>query len=231
MSPYKRFAVYFAPPAESSLGRFGNMWLGHDPESGQPVEPSSLDDEAIQTRQQVIAAPSRYGFHGTLKPPFALADPYNLATLENALERLARSFDALVIPALQLKTIGRFIALVPAELSPSLQRLSETCVRDLDIFRLPESPAERQKRLKPGMTSKQIDYLERWGYPYVMSEFRFHLTLTGSLEDDLLEKAFQTLNRLTADMINEPVSINTIALFGDPGDNKPFRLIKRFPCS
>jgi hypothetical protein len=29
---------------------------------------------------------------------------------------------------------------------------------------------------------RQRNYLDRWGYPYVMEEFRFHMTLTGRLD-------------------------------------------------
>jgi hypothetical protein len=63
------------------------------------------------------------------------------------------------------------------------------------------------------MTSRQRDHFDRWGYPYVMDDFQFHMTLTGSLlpEDrDLvatrLQQDFSALEFTT-------LSIDRIALF------------------
>ena len=35
---------------------------------------------------------------------------------------------------------------------------------------------------KSGLTDRQEALLTQWGYPYVMEEFRFHITLTGALD-------------------------------------------------
>ena len=38
------------------------------------------------------------------------------------------------------------------------------------------------RRNPSALTPRQREYLERWGYPYVMEDFRFHMTLTGRLD-------------------------------------------------
>ncbi len=43
------------------------------------------------------------------------------------------------------------------------------------------SPQERARRIASGLSQSQIQNLDRWGYPYVLSEFRFHMTLTGAV--------------------------------------------------
>jgi hypothetical protein len=43
------------------------------------------------------------------------------------------------------------------------------------------SESERERRLAADLNARQIENLERWGYPYVLEDFRFHMTLTGSL--------------------------------------------------
>ena len=48
-----RYAIYYTPPPETALARFGAAWFARDA--------PGLD------------APRRYGFHGTLKVPFRLA--------------------------------------------------------------------------------------------------------------------------------------------------------------
>ena len=59
--------------------------------------------------------------------------------------------------------------------------LATSCVTALDHFRLPPTEAERNRRLAAGLSPRQTDHLDRWGYPYVLEEFRFHMTLTGRL--------------------------------------------------
>src|SRR5262249_30663264 len=41
---------------------------------------------------------------------------------------------------------------------------------------------EREQRLSAGLSERQIENLDRWGYPYVFEDFRFHLTLTGPID-------------------------------------------------
>jgi hypothetical protein len=78
--------------------------------------------------------------------------------------------------------ISGFIAVIPAEPVDALQQLAADCTRDFDSFR-PALTAEDRARRKPEkLSQRQRDYLDRWGYPYVMEEFRFHMTLTGRLD-------------------------------------------------
>jgi hypothetical protein len=44
---------------------------------------------------------------------------------------------------------------------------------------LPASETERNRRLAAGLSPRQTNHLDRWGYPYAFEEFRFHMTLTG----------------------------------------------------
>src|SRR5262249_2220033 len=73
----------------------------------------------------------------------------------------------------------------------------------------PLTDADRARRNPARLTPRQRDYLERWGYPYVMEEFRFHMTLTGRLEAnrasplDMLREGFRDIGigRLSVDRI------------------------------
>ena len=42
-------------------------------------------------------------------------------------------------------------------------------------------PAELARRRAGGLTPRQDELLQRWGYPFVLEEFRFHMSLTGPL--------------------------------------------------
>ena len=79
----RRFGIYWAPAADHPLWRAGCDWLGRDPESGAA--------HAVRPHR---AAPRRYGFHATLKPPFALRDGRTEADLDDALAAAVRRFQA-----------------------------------------------------------------------------------------------------------------------------------------
>ena len=86
MDDWRRQAIYFAPPAGSPLARFGAAWLGWDPEAGAEVEDLPVAGLPLP-REALVAAPRRYGFHATLKPPFRLAAGRDAAGLDEARRR------------------------------------------------------------------------------------------------------------------------------------------------
>jgi hypothetical protein len=128
-----------------------------------------------------VREPRIYGFHATLKAPFYLAKGSNEADLERAVLDFAAAQPAVLAGELAVRELGSFIALVPNTPRPALDRLAQACVREFDRFREPMSGPERERRLAAGLSARQIENLDRWGYPYVFQDFRFHMTLTGSL--------------------------------------------------
>ena len=228
---YQRYALYYAPEPQSALGQFGNAWLGHDPETGNLLPRRTVAGLTEAEIVEATTSPSRYGFHGTLKPPFALPSGMDCSDLETAVSRLCEATAAVTCGHLVLKAIGRFLALVPTEPVGDLADLAVTLVRELDDFRQPEDEAALNKRRAVGLTDRQEAYLVRWGYPYVMEEFRFHLTLTNKLSDDQIDPFKAALSGSAAPLCKEPFIVREVCLFGDPGDQKPFKLVKRFPLA
>src|SRR5579862_9130407 len=73
MTGFPRYAIYFAAGADSALSRFGAALLGYDAHTGDELPfPRQALDVAPDWRD-VTADPRKYGFHGTLKAPMALA--------------------------------------------------------------------------------------------------------------------------------------------------------------
>ena len=182
-----RYAIYFVPAAETALYRFGAAALGYDCYSGSDVALLAGVDRAW------LSEPRKYGFHATLKAPFYLAEGAGEAALAAAAADFVRRHAAFAAGDLCVRAIGAFIALVPETASAPLQRFADACVRDFDRFRAPMSAAERARRLKAKLTALQIGNIERWGYPYVFADFRFHMTLTGSLAADARAAALRLL--------------------------------------
>ncbi|WP_033068169.1 DUF1045 domain-containing protein [Thalassospira australica] len=228
MTDYKRYAIYYAPPAQSDLGLVGNGWLARDPAS---VDALPRPDTIGLTKDEITAAtssPARYGFHGTLKPPFSLRDGKTRSKLESAVAELSTQTAPVSCGPLMLKSIGRFLALVPTDPLRPLETLAASLVRELDGFRRPEDETAMNKRRAVGLTARQEENLMAWGYPYVMEEFRFHLTLTNKLDEDQLARFEKALAPIVAPVCRQSFVINDICLFGDPGGGKPFRILQRF---
>jgi putative phosphonate metabolism protein len=224
----ERYAIYFAPQRDSALARFGDAWLGRDVETGEVVEPPPVPSITSARLAALTEAPRHYGFHGTLKPPFVLAAGSEFAQLQAAASAFAADRKAFAIPQLKLKAIGKFLALTPAEPVAELSALAADSVTAFDPFRAPPEPDELAKRLAAGLTPRQSELLARWGYPYVLDEFRFHLTLTGSIADDEERAAVQTaIAPLVAPLLSGPVPVAEVCIFHQPDRDVPFRLVAR----
>lgn len=226
----KRFALYLAPGAESALWRFGSAVIGYDAETGEDVAPPDMAgfDEALW--RAVTQEPRRYGFHGTLKAPFRLAAGVGEATLMGAVAELARAHRPFELPPLEVSLIGPFIALTAQAATPALDDLAACAVRDLDGLRAPLSAEERARRKPRSLTKRQRELLDTYGYPYVLEEFRFHMTLTGPLRDGEQERAFNALAAaFMANGAHTPAEIGDVALFVQDEAKARFRLMARFP--
>ncbi len=214
--PY-RVAVYYAPQQNDPLWPRGCAWLGRDPERDAPRPQPNIAGIAGYTSD-----PRRYGFHATLKPPMRL-----VGTLDDFLadvEILARRLQPFPLPPLMVTAIGRFIALCPATASPELHRLADECVMALDPHRLGEPAAMRAKRAV-GRTESQLRNLERWGYPLVLEDWRFHMTLSNALDNNPLRQAAE---RYFADVLNLPRDVESLAVFVESEPGAAFRGLKRF---
>ncbi len=66
-----RYALYLAPRPTSGWGQFGARWLGRDAVSGEPLEQPAIAGLAREDQHALTASPRKYGFHATLKGPFA----------------------------------------------------------------------------------------------------------------------------------------------------------------
>lgn len=225
-----RYAVYFAPAPDTALAAFGRTWLGRDAETGAAVEQPALPGIDATTLHAQTASPRFYGFHGTLKPPFALAPGCEAAGLETTLAAFAATQAPFELAGLRLARLENFLALVPTQPSPLLDRLAADCVRDFDAFRAPPLDADLAKRRANGLTPVQEANLQRWGYPFVFEEFRFHLTLTGPIAEDSLRDHFAAaLAPLAAPFAAAPVRVDALCLFRQPDRATPFRLVRRVP--
>jgi putative phosphonate metabolism protein len=225
MTAFPRYAIYFAADAGSALSRFGAELLGYDGHTGNELP---FPDEALRTApdwRDITADPRKYGFHATLKAPMALAPDRTEAELMAACASFAGKTRPIPLIRPSVDAISGFIAVVPAEPVSELQQLAADCVRDFDEFRAALSAEDRVRRKPEKLSERQRDYLDRWGYPYVMEEFRFHMTLTGRLDAERRGQILEMLRRRFAELKLDTLAIDRIALFRQDDAKARFGII------
>lgn len=227
----KRFAIYYAPPEDSTLVRLAASWLGRDAFSGLMPDAPPCNGFSREVWRAITSDPRIYGFHATLKPPFRLAAGRREDELHEGLLRFAGSQVAFLAPPFRIGRLSSFLALTLSEPCPAFEELAAACVREFDEFRAPAPPEEIARRRRAELNPQQLQYLDQWGYPYVMDEWRFHMSLTSSLRPELLETVQPHLEEVFRPYCREPVSVDSICLFEQPDAGEPFRVVHTFGFS
>lgn len=218
---FSRYALYFTPPS-GDFARFGAAWLGWDVVEGCAVSDPTLDSAALTER------PRKYGFHATLKPPFMLADGMEAETLLQTLTAFCARETPVPLGPLRLTRLGRFLALTAPQAPPALTDCAARVVETFDPFRRPATASELAQRDKPHLTDTQRANLHKWGYPHVMEDFRFHMTLTDRLDRDTLAATESRLDQNLKPILPDTVTLDALTLLGEASDGR-FRQIARVP--
>lgn len=225
-----RYAVYFVPAADSDLYRFGSAVLQYDGYTGAPVAPPDECAADANAWRQATEEPRRYGFHATLKAPFYLAPSCTEAQLVSALKSFAALGRKAAVIEPEIATLSGFTALVPVHANPALDALAADCTTIFDAFRAPMSAQERARRLASGLNPSQIANLDRWGYPYLFADYRFHMTLTGRIEADRREPTVAALRRAFRRLCGaRQIAIDRLTLVRQDAPDAAFRVLSHAP--
>lgn len=217
-----RYAVYFTPEEQDPLTGKAAAWLGRDAFGARVPEPVG--------REELVAEPARYGFHGTLKAPFHLKSGADEAALIAAFDRFCEETVSFHIPRIEIGQLGPFFALVPArDAHEGINRLAAACVEAFEGFRAPLSEADFQRRKPDQLPERQRDYLRNWGYPYVFEEFRFHMTLTGAVPEMDRSDVRSRLDMHFGEFAGRALPVSHLALFVEPERGSPFSVLRIRP--
>ncbi len=222
-----RYAVYFAPPAGSEHDRVGSRWLGRDARSGAALAQPAVPGLEPARLAALTAAPRRYGLHATLKPPFRLHPETDFGQLDAALAALATTLPPVRFRA-GLARLDGFVAWRPLEAHGVLSEIAAACVTELDCLRTPAPEEEVARRRRNGLGARQDELLRRWGYPYVLDEFRFHLSLSERLDDEDTPRVLEALARECNGLEEEPLLFDALALFVQAEEGGDFRHVRSY---
>lgn len=223
-----RYAIYYAPAANSGLWRRASAWLGRDAVTGETLPQPHLPELDGVDIPAITVDPRHYGFHATLKAPFELAEGRTEAELLDAARAFAAGrpvFTAGVAP----NALGRFLAFRLTDGEAVMEELHAACVRDFEPFRAPLSDADIARRRKARLTPGQDARMLAWGYPYIFDEFRFHMTLTGAIADDALRGRVLEVLRSLFQADTGPHRFDAVAVFRQPDRQSMFEVLARLP--
>ena len=222
MKKYSRYAIYYAPPKESSLEEFGRYWFGWDPLNAKLINNKQrinyLNGFGIKNLKNIdknVLIAKKYGFHGTLIPPFKLNKNYSTNTLFKKTEEIAKKLKKFKFYKFKLKKINNFYAFVQNKKNNNINKLSNRLVRELFKFRSPLTKKEIDRRNPSKLSKLQLNILYKWGYPYLMSEFNFHMTLASEVTGNKLYLELKKIERNKEIILNEINNFDKIYIFGE----------------
>ncbi len=226
---YTRYAIYYTPQPGTALAAFGRSWFGR---ANDGVTLQAFSDAGLSGTSfaKLAVAPGRYtGLHALFRAPFALRDGIGLDAIKTRLINFAATAQAGRDRASDLVALRPLPGAAPGR---GQRRRSTGSPRNASL-RSRISPRRRATPSARNMPSPELsDYqrllLESFGDPYVLSEYRFSITLTGPLDATHLERVSQALWPVLEEICASGVTVDGLSLFGDAGGRTPMRLIGRY---
>jgi putative phosphonate metabolism protein len=227
-----RYALYFSPSPTGRWWSTWSAWLGRCAATGRRISQPRIDGLDADMFAALTADPRRYGWHATLKAPFRLAAGSNLHALETAVAGIAARYPAFVCPPMSVVRLDNFMALVPSAESEIIKEIAAACVIEPDRLRAPPTDDELQRRRRAALSARQEEHLLRWGYPYVLDEFRFHFSLTGALlsqPQTTIQSIARAAELQLSALADDAHVFDAISLFVEPTPGADFHILRRFP--
>ncbi|RIA47621.1 DUF1045 domain-containing protein [Dichotomicrobium thermohalophilum] len=227
---FQRYAIFWLPPADSPLAAFGREWFGTCPERGEVGAPATfgLPEELAA---EAIQRPRRYTLHGTVVAPFRPAEGVSGEALADELRVFCARRAVRRTGPLGFWRLSRHLALIPEGGTARLDWLAAEAVTHFNAFRAPTTEADLARYPAEQHSERQRQNVRDFGYPYVLSEFIFHITLAGPLAPEQLDRVQATLAPRLGPLTGEPLNIGDLCLLGEPDQAAPFRLIARCALS
>lgn len=217
-----RVAIYFAPAATSPLWLKAAQWLGRDALTGAEYA-GDIGGIGRAEINEKSASARRYAFHATIKSPMAVAPRKSEAELAEALTAFAAAHAPVAVGKLKLARLDGFLALIPASQPQALTDFAADVVENFEPFRAEVSAEDKAKRNAGGRLSpRHLELLDRYGYPYVMEQFQFHMTLTDRLSDTDGDRFEAALREHFGPLADAETTLDRLVLYHEAMPGAPF---------
>jgi 2'-5' RNA ligase len=213
-----RYAIYYCPQAGTGLATFGQAWLSRG---------TSIAGIDVQRFDALMRDVRRYGWHATIRAPFDLVPERGYDDLHRAVSSIANTMHAFALP-LRLDSLAGFLALRPESASGRIDALAATCLHALHPLCAPLNEDLRRRRAH-GLDATERELLRRYGYPYVLDRYRFHMTLAAPAAPHE-ERAMRTA--ICAQGMDSVIAhIDALAICGEAYDGADFEELERIPLT
>ena len=229
---FERYAIYVTLPQDSTLYHKASQWFSYDAYQGDsPTIEYDLQEELrpLLPYSDYNSKASQYGFHGTLKAPFRLKNGIKYKSLQKMMKHFCRLTSVFHCVGLEVKQIDNFLALVPKQDCKKIIQLSKDSVQTFDVFRAALTSDEIDKRQPNKLSDNQRLMLKQWGYPYVLDEFRFHMTLTDRLTQPQIDTCKPLLEEYFKECLRQPLRIGQLSLCYQSSEYSSFVILDSFP--
>jgi Protein of unknown function (DUF1045) len=214
-----RYAIYFCPAADTALGQLGHDWLAasaHAPE---------LPGIGTERRNALLIKVRRYGWHATIRAPFTPMTNVTYDDVRRAVVSVARVCAPLELP-LHIHPLAGFLALRPRIDDEAPGQLHATCLKALLPLCAPPSNDLLQRR-GTGLDADEVKLLRRYGYPYVLERYRFHLTLSVPATEAEEKIMRHWLGPRVAELPS--TRVDTLSICREVAPDGAFELVERIP--
>ncbi len=226
-SDYVNFAIYWVPQPGSALARFGAAWTGWCAEGGEePGFDETLEvQEVAKGRDGVPGSIARHGLHANVKSPFSLTPEHSIWSLHEALDSLAQTNAAIKLSHLEVTVFDGQVVLALSRPNPEVIGLLRAVASVVDPCLEKPVYAENHSSSVPQPP------LRDWGSIDMPVIERFHIPLTDRLELGMAYEVVAELRPLVDPILSADVVLSDLALVGDPGEGRPWRLLERYELS
>jgi hypothetical protein len=225
---FDQYAISWVPQFPDPLAQFGAAWTGWCAERGERRERMRLPRLGADLAS-ITDETARHGFHGVLFPPFRLAAGRSFWTLQNVIEELGAESLAVMLPRLRVAVVDRRVVLAPEDVSPPLDalltRISEAITPLVGGLGDEAVGADRPHAalfVDTGGNDPIVKLRE-------MRASSFQAPLTDPLAPDTALSVAAELRRIIEPVLDAPRVLGELALMGDPGENRPRRVLDRYP--
>ena len=208
-----RYAVYHVPAPGSDFYKTGSALLGWSLRGGEPLERPVLP--VVKSIEEFTRKASVYGFHSTVIAPFRTE--LGPETVRSAVRQALEGRKPFPLKKQELSLLNGFPALTVKNPMEPFMALEKSLLEGLSGLFLPPDLKSLQARGK--LSRHQTELFWKWGYPFVLSEHRFHFTLGDPGASDAYINALkdlfpvETLENLVFDQVTLCVQTSPGARF------------------
>lgn len=224
-----RYAIYFSPEDNSELELFGATVLRRRAADASEWENPEIPVEFPSSScwKKRVIRPANYGFHATIKAPFALAGNHTAEQLHHDLEAFCRKRQPIPLEGLIPTRTTRYDALALSSQPEALKALAADSVQEFEKYRAPLTEQDIKRRDPSSLSARENRYLTQYGYPYILDDFNFHMTLSGA--NDHNDAAYLVwLKSLYQAMVSETPVLDRLCIFYQPNRDTAFVRITEF---